>query len=121
MGSGPTHASRIAGWAHTPLLARQRYEQILAAQAAACSQKTMRQDPALQVLAQLALDVSRQGTLVRLAGFCEKRLEVLGDDLVQRRRLGLVSLVALGRSERWPLARRVRSHEAAMGEHCAIQ
>jgi len=43
----------------------------------------VRQDPALQVLAQLALDVLRQGTLVRLARFCEKRLEVLGDNLVE--------------------------------------
>src|SRR5450432_252462 len=47
------------------------------------SQKAVRQDPALQVLAQLALDVLRQGTLVRLARFCEKRLEVLGDNLVE--------------------------------------
>jgi hypothetical protein len=41
----------------------------------------VRQDPTLQVLPQLALDVSRQGTLVRLAGLCEKRFEVLSDKL----------------------------------------
>src|SRR5450432_1599736 len=116
MGSGPTHASGIAGRAHAPILARQRDEQILAARAAARPQKPMRQDPALQVLAQLALDVLRQGTLVLLPGFCEKRLEVLGDDLVQRRGLGFVLLVAFARDERWPLARRVRSHQATISE-----
>src|SRR5450432_8411 len=97
MSSGRTHSSRIAGWAHTPLLARQRHEQILAARPAACPQKAVRQDPALQVLAQLALDVLRQGTLVLLSGFCERRLKVLGDDLVELRGLGFVPLVAFGR------------------------
>jgi hypothetical protein len=76
----------------------------------------VRQDPTLQVLAQLALDVSRQGTLVRLAGFCEKRLEVLSDNLVERRGLGLVPLVAFGRRWRWPLARAVRSHQRTISE-----
>src|SRR5450755_4498366 len=116
MSSGPTHSSRIAGWAHTPLLTRQRDEQILAARAAACPQKAVRQDPALQVLAQLALDVLRQGTLVRLARFCEKRLKVLSDDLVEWRSLGLVPLVAFGRGWRWSLARPVRSHQRTISE-----
>src|SRR5450432_312194 len=102
MGSGSTHASGVAGWAHATLLAREGDEQVFAARAAVCLQEAMRQDPALQVLAQLALDVLRQGTLVRLAGFCEKRLEVRGDDLVERRGFGFVPLVAFGRDERWP-------------------
>jgi len=116
MCGGPTHASGIAGWAHAPLLAGQCNEQILAARAATSPQKAVRQDPALQVLAQLALDVLRQGTLVRLAGFCEKRLEVLSDNLVERRGLGLVPLVAFGRRWRWPLARAVRSHQRTISE-----
>ena len=46
--------------------------------------KAVRQDPTVQVLAQLALDVLRQGTLVLLPGLCEKRLKVLGDGLVTK-------------------------------------
>src|SRR5450432_4290831 len=119
MGGGPTHASSIAGWAHAPFLARQRDKQVFAARVAACSQKAVRQDPALQVLAQLALDVLRQGTLVRLVRFCEKRLEVLSDNLVEWRSLGLVPLVAFGRGWRWSLARPVRSHQRTISEPCA--
>ena len=37
MCGGPAHASRIAGWAHAPLLARKRNKQVFAARAAACS------------------------------------------------------------------------------------
>ncbi len=111
MGGGPTHAARIAGWAHAPLLARQRDKQVFTARAASCSQKAVRQDPALQVLAQLALDVLRQGTLVRLAHLCEKRLEVLGDNLVEWCILGFAPLVAFRRDWRCPLARSVRSHQ----------
>ena len=72
----------------------------------------MRQDAALQILAQLSLDVLRQGTLVFLAGFSEERLEMLGDDLVERRGLGLVPLVALGLGDSLPLMRWVRTHSA---------
>jgi len=79
----------------------------------------VRQDPTLQVLAQLALDVSRQGTLVRLAGFCEKRFEVLSDNLVEWRSLGLVPLVAFERGWRWSMARSVRSQQRTMSESCA--
>ena len=57
----------------------------------------MRQDSALRLLAQFPFDVLRQGTFVLLAGFREERLEVLGNDLVQRRSRGLVPLVAFGR------------------------
>ena len=53
---------------------------------------------------------------MRFAGFCEKRLQVLGDDLVERRGFGFVPLVAFGRDERWPLARRVQSHQATISE-----
>src|SRR5450432_3454018 len=116
MGSGSTHASGVAGWAHATLLAREGDEQVFAARAAVCLQEAMRQDPALQVLAQLALDVLRQGTLVRLAGFCEKRLEVRGDDLVERRGFGFVPLVAFGRDERWPFGASGRSHQATISE-----
>ena len=37
---------------------------------------------------------------------------MLGDDLVERRGLGLVPLVALGLGDRLPLMRRVRPHPA---------
>ena len=53
---------------------------------------------------------------MRLAGFCEKRLEVLGDDLVERRGFGLVPLVLFGRDKRWPLARRLLSHQNTISE-----
>jgi hypothetical protein len=80
-----------------PASCTQRDKQVFAARAASCSQKAVRQDPALQVLAQLALDVLRQGTLVGLARFCEKRLKVPSDNLVEWCSLGLVPLVAFGR------------------------
>ena len=44
-----------------------------------------------------SLDVLRQGALVLLPGFCEKRLKVLGDDPVERRGFGFVPLVVFGR------------------------
>jgi len=61
--------------------------------------KVVRQDPALRIVAQLALDVARQFALVRLTGFREKRLEVPRNELVVPRGLELVPLVAFGGGE----------------------
>ena len=72
--------------------------------------------PHLKYSRSFSFDVLRQGTLVRLEGFCEKRLEALGDDLVQRRGFRFVQLVAFGRCKRWPLARRVGSHQTTISE-----
>jgi hypothetical protein len=79
----------------------------------------MRQDPTPQVLAQLALDVLRQGAHVFLPCFCEKRLKVLGDDLVERRGFEFVPLAVFGRGWRWSMARSVRSHQRTISEPCA--
>jgi hypothetical protein len=56
---------------------------------------------------------------VRLARFCEKRFEVLSDNLVEWCSLGLVPLVAFRRDWRWPLARSVRSHQGTISERRA--
>ena len=61
-------------------------------------QESMRQDSALQILAQLLLHVVGNPALVFLARLSEKRLEMLCDDAVEDSVFWLVTLVGAGAS-----------------------
>jgi hypothetical protein len=54
---------------------------------------TTEREPATRVGAQLALDVRGKRAVVLLPGLGEKRLEVLGDQLVEQRLFGSVALM----------------------------
>jgi len=62
------HAFGRAGRAYTPALARERHQEVRRAVLTSRSREAVRQNPALQIAAQLALDV----------GWCRARLDRIG-------------------------------------------
>jgi len=92
MGGGLRHVPAIAGSAHPAPLARERDDKPLAAARTERTAEPEAEDAALEIAAEFLLDVSRHGPL----GGCpplEPTLEVLGNDLVERRLLGLTPLI----------------------------
>ena len=71
------HAPARAARADRPAMTREGHEQIVAAGVAVAPGEALAKHPALEVRAQLLLDVPGQPALVVLAGVSEKRLEVL--------------------------------------------
>jgi hypothetical protein len=80
VGRGGAHAPRVARRADATPLARERYEQLRTARRASRAKGSAGMDAALQILPELALDVSGQATIVLLARRRTEALEVGSDD-----------------------------------------
>jgi hypothetical protein len=85
----------VAGRADAAALAGEGHDESRAARHADRAGEAEAEEPALEIAAEFVLDVSRHGPL---AGFSpgEPALEVLGDDLMERRLLGPTPLVTAG-------------------------
>ena len=106
------HVAAVAGRADAAALAGECHDESLAACCAPAAGEAEAEEPALEIAAELVLDVSRHGPL---GGFppAEPALEVLGDDFVERRLLGPTPLVAAGRR-----GASVRAASASRGKPC---
>jgi hypothetical protein len=89
------HVAAVAGRADAAALAGECHDESLAAARAPGAGEAEAEEPALEIAAEFLLDVARHGPL---GGFPPRQppLEVLGDDLVERRLLGAAPLVAAG-------------------------
>ena len=81
---GVGHAAAAARTAEPAALARVRHQAVVAAAVAVDAQEAVREDAALEELAELPLD-ERGRRVVPGAGAVEERLEAVGDDLVDDR------------------------------------
>jgi hypothetical protein len=79
---------------HTPSLAGEGHDKTLAAARAESACESKAEDAALEIAAELVLDVSRHGPL-RLVTPLEPALKMLRRDLVERRLVGASTLVAV--------------------------
>jgi hypothetical protein len=106
------HVAAVAGRADAAALAGECHDESLAAARAPGAGEAEAEEPALEIAAELVLDVSRHRPL---GGFPpgEPALEVLRHDLVERRLLGATPLVAAGR-----LGPSVRAASASRGKPC---
>jgi hypothetical protein len=86
------HAAAVAGRADAAALAGDGHDESLVAARAPCAGEAEAEEPALEIAAEFVLDIARHGPF---GGFppLEPALEVLGDDLVERRLLGATPLV----------------------------
>ena len=86
------HVPAVAGRTDAAALAGECHDESRAARHADCAGEAEAEEPALEIAAELVLDVPRHGPL---GGFSprEPTLEVLGNDLVERRLLGATPLV----------------------------
>ena len=93
IGGGLGHVPRDAGRAHPAALAGVRDQEVVAAVATAGAGETAGQDPALEISAQLALDVARnRGSVgIAFAPACQPGLGVLRYEPVERRVFGTTS------------------------------
>jgi hypothetical protein len=89
------HAPGGAGRAQAAALAGVGDQEVVAASVAVCSREAAGQDPALEVAAQLALDVTRgrRAVGIALAPACQPGLEVQLHQPVERRALGTATAV----------------------------
>jgi hypothetical protein len=83
MGRATGHAPARTARTDPAIFARVGDEQIVAARVAVAPHESMREHAALQVRAELFLDVARQRFLVRLTRVSEKRLEARTHDAVE--------------------------------------
>jgi hypothetical protein len=106
------HVPTVAGRADAAALAGECHDESLAAARAPGAGEAEAEEPALEIAAEFLLDMARYGLL---GGFppLEPALEVLGDDLVERRLLGAAALVAAGRR-----GAAVRAASASRGKPC---
>jgi len=83
----------VAGRTDAATLAGEGHDESLAACCAPGAGEAEAEEPALEIAAEFLLDMARYGLL---GGFSpgEPALEVLGDDLVERRLLGATPLIA---------------------------
>jgi len=86
VGGGLGHVAAVAGRVDAPLLAGEGDDEPLAAARAQSEGESEAEDAALEIAAELLLDMARHGPL---GGFPPRQpaLEVLGDDLVEPGRL----------------------------------
>jgi len=96
MRGGLRHVPAVAGRADAAALAGEGHDEPLAAAGAQRAGEAEAEQPALEIAAELLLDVPRHGPLAAVAPL-EPALEVLRDDSVERRLLGPTPLVAAGR------------------------
>ena len=89
------HVAAVAGRADAAALAGEGHDESLAAARAPGAGEAEAEDPAGEIAAEFVLDIAWHGPLGSFPPF-EPALEVLGDDLVERRLLGPASLVTTG-------------------------
>ena len=83
----------VAGWVDAAALVGECHDESGAARCADRAGEAEAEEPALEIAAEFLLDVARHGPLGAVAPL-EPALEVLGDELVERRLLGATPLVA---------------------------
>ena len=90
------HVATVAGGADAAAFAGEGHDKARAAARAQRTAESEAEQPALEIAAELLLDIAGHGTL---SGFPpdEPTLEVLRHDLVERRLLGAAPLVTAGR------------------------
>ena len=86
------HVAAVAGRADAAALAGEGHDESLAAARAPGAGEAEAEEPAGEIAAKLVLDVARHGPLGSFPPL-KPALEVLGDDLVERRLLGPATLV----------------------------
>ena len=84
------HSTATTGRAEPTTFARERDESIMSAGIAMDTQKSMGDDPALEIRADLSLDEPGNGRALP-SRLSQKRLELLADDLVKKGLFGLVA------------------------------
>ncbi|HRI49761.1 MAG TPA: hypothetical protein PLW65_06225, partial [Pseudomonadota bacterium] len=99
MSSGTGHASGAAGRAYAAILAREGDEQLVAASGTADAGEAMAEDAAAQVARKFLGDEGGQlAAGIAIGGFSKECGQILADDAVEQRPLGLSPLVAKPRT-----------------------
>ena len=93
MGGGLGHVAAVAGRADAAALAGECHAESRAARHAGRAGEAEAEEPALEIAAELLLDIARHGLLFTVAPG-EPAREILGNDLVKRSLLGPAPLVA---------------------------
>ena len=93
MGGGLGHVAAVAGRADAAALAGECHAESRAARHAGRAGEPEAEEPALEIAAELLLDIARHGPLFAVAAG-EPVLEILGNDLVKRSLFGPAPLVA---------------------------
>ncbi len=95
MGGGLDHTARITRRTCSPAAAGERHQKVVATTGTPCSCEFMSENATAQVGPEVALDPRGDAAPhgVRFGGLCEKRLEVMLDQRVERRLSGTAPAV----------------------------